>query len=165
MKAAGILDFATDLQHPAFAGMAEAAGLRGLTVETPEQTRPMIIQALQHDGPALVDVHVSRQEVSMPLTISLEQMNGFSLFMLKAVLSGCGHTRESSPDFQERGRISTPVCAIAHLDGCARLDLSPVCIEEIRNDVLLSVIQRDRPGGAVEPADLAFHLLTFDGRS
>ena len=73
-------------------------------------------------------------------------------------------TRESSPDFQERGRISTPVCAIAHLNGCARLDPSPICIEEIRDDVLLSVIQRDRPGCAVETADLAFGLLTFDGR-
>ena len=90
MKAAGILDFATDLQNPDFAKIAEAAGLRGLTAETPEQVRPMITQALQHDGPALVDVHVSRQELSMPPTISLEQMTGFSLFMLKAVLSGRG---------------------------------------------------------------------------
>ena len=50
----------------------------------------MLIRALQHDGPALVDVRVSRQELSMPPTISLEQMTGFSLFMLKAVLSGRG---------------------------------------------------------------------------
>ena len=44
----------------------------------------------QHDGPALVEVIVSRQELSMPPTITLEQMKGFSLFMLKAVLSGRG---------------------------------------------------------------------------
>ena len=90
MKAAGLLDFATDLHNPDFAKMAEAAGLLGLTAETPEQVRPMITQALKHDGPALVDVHVSRQELSMPPTINLEQMTGFSLFMLKAVLSGRG---------------------------------------------------------------------------
>ncbi len=90
MKAAGLLDFATDLHNPDFAKMAEAAGLLGLTAETPEQVRPMITQALKHDGPALVDVHVSRQELSMPPTINLEQMAGFSLFMLKAVLSGRG---------------------------------------------------------------------------
>jgi len=90
MKAAGLLDFATDLHNPDFAKMAEAAGLLGLTAETPEQVRPMITQALEHDGPALVDVHVSRQELSMPPTINLEQMTGFSLFMLKAVLSGRG---------------------------------------------------------------------------
>src|SRR6202162_5662355 len=54
MKAAGILDFGTDLQNPNFAKMAEAAGLLGLTAETSAQVRPMIAQALKHDGPALV---------------------------------------------------------------------------------------------------------------
>ncbi len=90
MKAAGILEFATDLRNPDFAKMAEAAGLLGLTAETPDQVRPMITQALRHDGPALVEVLVHRQELSMPPTISLEQVAGFSLFMLKAVLSGHG---------------------------------------------------------------------------
>ncbi len=90
MKAAGILDFGTDLQNPNFAKVAEAAGLLGLTAETPDQVRPMITQALQHDGPALVEVLVSRHELSMPPTITVEQMKGFSLFMLRAVLSGRG---------------------------------------------------------------------------
>jgi pyruvate dehydrogenase (quinone) len=90
MKAAGILDFATHLDNPDFAKMAEAAGLLGLTAEAPEQVRPMMTEALKHDGPALVEVRVHRQELAMPPTISLEQMTGFSLFMLKAVLSGRG---------------------------------------------------------------------------
>ena len=90
MKAAGILEFATDLHNPDFAKMAEAAGLLGLTAETPDQVRPMITKALRHDGPALIEVLVHRQELSMPPTISLEQVTGFSLFMLKAVLSGHG---------------------------------------------------------------------------
>ena len=90
MKAAGILDFGTDLQNPNFAKMAEGAGLLGLTAETPAQVRPMISQALKHDGPALVEVVVDRQELSMPPTITAEQVKGFSLFTLKAVLSGRG---------------------------------------------------------------------------
>lgn len=90
MKAAGILHFATDLQNPNFAGMAQAAGLLGLSAETPSQVRPMIAQALEYDGPALVEVLVHRQELSMPPTVTFEQMKGFSLFMLKAVLSGRG---------------------------------------------------------------------------
>ena len=90
MKAAGILDFGTDLHNPDFAKMAEAAGLLGLRAETPDQVRPMIAQALEHDGPALLEVIVNRQELAMPPTITLEQMTGFSLFMLKAVLSGRG---------------------------------------------------------------------------
>lgn len=90
MKAAGILDFGTDLQNPNFAQMAEGAGLLGLTAETPAQVRPMIAQALKYDGPALVEVLVDRQELSMPPTITAEQVKGFSLFTLKAVLSGRG---------------------------------------------------------------------------
>ncbi len=90
MKAAGILDFGTDLHNPNFATMAEAAELLGLTAETPAHVRPMITRELQHDGPALVEVLVSPQELSMPPTITAEQVKGFSLFMLKAVLSGRG---------------------------------------------------------------------------
>jgi pyruvate dehydrogenase (quinone) len=90
MKAAGILDFGTDLVNPNFAQMAEGAGLLGLTAETPAQVRPMIAQALKHDGPALIEVLVDRQELSMPPTITAEQVKGFSLFTLKAVLSGRG---------------------------------------------------------------------------
>jgi pyruvate dehydrogenase (quinone) len=90
MKPAGIVDFGTDLRNPNFAKMAESMGLLGLTAETPDQVRPMLAQALQHKGPALVEVLVSRQELSMPPTITLEQMKGFSLFALKAVLSGRG---------------------------------------------------------------------------
>lgn len=90
MKAAGIVDFGTDLVNPDFAKIAEGAGLLGLTAATPDQVEPMIAQALKHDGPALVEVLVSRQELSMPPTITLEQAKGFSLFMMKAVLSGRG---------------------------------------------------------------------------
>jgi len=90
MKAAGIVDFGTDLENPNFAKMAESLGLLGLTAETADQVRPVLEQALGHRGPALVEIPVSRQELSMPPTITLEQMKGFSLFALKAVLSGYG---------------------------------------------------------------------------
>ena len=91
MKAAGIVDFGTDLlQNPDFARMAEAVGLLGLTVDSSQELRPKLAQALQHNGPALVEVPISRQELSMPPTITLEQMKSFSLFALKAVLGGHG---------------------------------------------------------------------------
>ena len=47
-------------------------------------------QAFAHDGPALVEVFVNRQELSMPPVVSAEQVRGFSLYMAKAVLSGRG---------------------------------------------------------------------------
>lgn len=90
MKATGFLDFATDLRNPDFAKIAEAAGLLGLTAEVPEQVRPMLVEALNHDGPALVEVLVNRQELAMPPSIKMDQMIGFSLYMIKAVLNGRG---------------------------------------------------------------------------
>ncbi|MDB5346908.1 MAG: hypothetical protein JWP89_5285 [Schlesneria sp.] len=91
MKAAGILDFGTDLKNPDFAKIADASGLLGLTVEKSRDVRPKIAQALAHDGPALVEIAVTRQELSMPLTITLDQISGLGLFMIKAVLSGRGN--------------------------------------------------------------------------
>jgi pyruvate dehydrogenase (quinone) len=88
MKANGFLNFATDLHGPDFAKIAEGAGLLGLRAETPDQVEPAIAQALKHDGPALVEVLVARQELSMPPAIFYEQAKGFSLFMLRAVLNG-----------------------------------------------------------------------------
>lgn len=90
MKAAGILDFGTDLHNPDFAKMAEAIGIAGLSAERPEEVRSTIAEALRYDGPALVQVKVPRQELSMPPTITFDQAKGFGLFMLKAVLSGRG---------------------------------------------------------------------------
>jgi pyruvate dehydrogenase (quinone) len=90
MKASGFLDFATHLKNPDFTKIAEGAGILGLRAETPDQVEPAIAQAFKHDGPALVEVQVARQELSMPPTITYEQVKGFGIFMLKAVLSGRG---------------------------------------------------------------------------
>lgn len=90
MVSAGLLEFATDLRNPSFAALAEAAGLLGLSVTSPEQLRPALAQALAHPGPALVEVQVSRQEIVLPPTIDLELVRKFGLFIVKAVMSGRG---------------------------------------------------------------------------
>ncbi len=90
MKAAGLVSFGTELRNPDFARLADAAGILGLRVEKPEELRPALVKALQHDGPALVDVIVNRQDLSIPPAITAEQALGFSLYMVKAVLSGRG---------------------------------------------------------------------------
>jgi pyruvate dehydrogenase (quinone) len=90
MKAAGLIDYGTDLVNPNFAQLAESAGILGVRVEKPEDVHPAIARALEHPGPALVEVLVNRQELSMPPTITAEQALGFSLYMVRAVLSGRG---------------------------------------------------------------------------
>lgn len=88
MKAAGFLPEGTDLTNPDFSKVAEAIGLRGLRVEEPGDMEDAVRQALAHDGPALIDVMVNRQELSLPPNITLKQAGGFNLYMLKAVLGG-----------------------------------------------------------------------------
>jgi pyruvate dehydrogenase (quinone) len=66
MKAAGILNFATDLHNPNFAEVAMAIGLFGARVESPEELGGALKDAFAHDGPALIDVVTNRQELSMP---------------------------------------------------------------------------------------------------
>lgn len=90
MKAAGFLEFATDLHNPDFARLAEAAGLFGARAETAEQVRPALQQALAYNGPALVEVFVNPQELSIPPTITIEQARGFGLYAMRAVLNGRG---------------------------------------------------------------------------
>lgn len=90
MKAAGFVEFGTELLNPNFAKIAEAAGILGLRVEKPEELEPALKQAFQHNGPALVDVLVNRQELLIPPTINFDELRGFSLYMVRAVLNGKG---------------------------------------------------------------------------
>jgi len=90
MKAGGFLPFGTDLNNPDFSELANAAGIHGIRVEDPADLSAAVKEALAHDGPALIDAVVNRQELSMPPTIALEQAKGFTLYMIRAVLSGRG---------------------------------------------------------------------------
>ena len=90
MKAAGILTHGTSLVDTDFSKLAEATGVLGLRAERPEQVKPMLNQAIEHNGPALVDVVVNRQELLIPPSINLAQISGFTLYMIKAVLNGRG---------------------------------------------------------------------------
>lgn len=91
MKSAGIIPYGTDLVNPDFGKVAGAAGLFGLSVEKGEDVEDMVARALQHEGPALVDVPVNRHELIVPPGIHYEELKGFTLYMAKAVLSGKGN--------------------------------------------------------------------------
>jgi len=49
-----------------------------------------IAAAFAHDGPVLVDAVVNRTELAMPPSITIEMAKGFTLYMVKAILSGKG---------------------------------------------------------------------------
>jgi pyruvate dehydrogenase (quinone) len=91
MKAAGIETYGTAFYSQNFADIANAAGIRGWRVDTPEQVKPALTEAFAHPGPALIDVTVARQEISLPPTISIAQAAGFNLYMVKAMIHGDGN--------------------------------------------------------------------------
>ena len=90
MKASGFVDSGTDLQNPDFAAMARAMGIHAQRVEDPGELPGAVAAMLAHNGPAVLDVVTAKHELSMPPTIGVEQMKGFSLWVLRAVMSGRG---------------------------------------------------------------------------
>jgi pyruvate dehydrogenase (quinone) len=92
MKAAGFLETGVDLDNPDFSAVARAVGIHGIRVEDPGELPAAVSNILNHDGPALLDVVTAKHELSMPPTIGAEQVKGFSLWLLRAVMSGRGDT-------------------------------------------------------------------------
>ncbi|WP_262849904.1 ubiquinone-dependent pyruvate dehydrogenase [Mumia quercus] len=90
MKAAGIVNFGTELVNPSFAAVARAMGMHGERVEQPDRLPHAISEALEAPGPALVEVMVARQELSIPPSVTAAQAKGFTLYALRTVLNGRG---------------------------------------------------------------------------
>ena len=90
MKAAGIPTFGTDLDNPDFAAMARGAGLFGVQVAKADELEDALREAFEHDGPALVDIHTARQELTLPPKLTYGEIKGFSLYATRTVLSGGG---------------------------------------------------------------------------
>jgi pyruvate dehydrogenase (quinone) len=88
MKVQGYPPFVTDLTNPDFALMAQAIGIKGILVERPDQVAAAVTEALAHDGPVLVNVHVNPSELTMPPKIDFEQAKGFGLYMWRQMMSG-----------------------------------------------------------------------------
>src|SRR5215472_14250196 len=89
-KSTGFLPFGTEFRNPNFAAMAAAIGVRGIRLEDPGEVETGIAAALAHDGPVLIDAVVNRTELAMPPAVTLEMAKGFTLYMVKAVMSGRG---------------------------------------------------------------------------
>ena len=87
-KAGGFLPVNTALENPDFAVIAQA--FLGIRVDNSMTLEEALRRAFAHEGPALVQVRIATQELAMPPKVELEQVKGFSLYALKAVLNGRG---------------------------------------------------------------------------
>jgi pyruvate dehydrogenase (quinone) len=90
MKAAGMLEYGTELKNPNFAELAKSMGIYGVRIEDSTKLVDGLMAAFAHDGPAIIDVVVNRTELIVPPAIAAEQVKGLGLFMIKAIMSGKG---------------------------------------------------------------------------
>nr|WP_319516158.1 ubiquinone-dependent pyruvate dehydrogenase [uncultured Cohaesibacter sp.] len=90
MKAGGYISDDTDLNDPDFVKIAEAIGIDGMRVEDDAELPAKMEEFLAKPGPGLMDVMVAKQELAMPPKIKVEQAKGFSVYMMRAILSGRG---------------------------------------------------------------------------
>jgi pyruvate dehydrogenase (quinone) len=79
MEQVGLPEFGTVLHNPDFARVAEAVGMRGIRVERPRDVEAAVREALEHDGPVLVDVLTNPDEIAVPPKPTLEQGWGFAI--------------------------------------------------------------------------------------
>jgi len=83
MEQVGLAEFGTVLHNPDFAKLAEAMGMKARRVERPGDVDAAVAETLAHDGPALLDVVVNPQEISIPPKPTLEQGWGFAIAKMK----------------------------------------------------------------------------------
>jgi pyruvate dehydrogenase (quinone) len=66
-----------------YAALAQANGALGIKVEHPRQVRGAVLEALRHDGPALLDVNVNPDEPPLPGKVEYDQARKFAEAFLK----------------------------------------------------------------------------------
>ena len=88
METGGFPDFQTDLKNPNFAKLAEAVGMMGVRIEKPADLASGFKKALEHKGPALIDVVTDPNALSIPSHADKSQAVGFALGLGKMVLAG-----------------------------------------------------------------------------
>ena len=88
MEVQGLVDNETDLVNPDFALIGAAMGFKSMTVLEPQSLYKDLAEALEHDGPVIVDVKTNPYALAMPPKIEWEQLKGFTLSLGKMMLGG-----------------------------------------------------------------------------
>lgn len=88
MEVDGLPDNETDMINPDFALVAEAMGFKGVTVSKPEDVETAISNALDYNGPVLLNILTNPNALAMPPKIEWEQIKGMTVSMTKLMLGG-----------------------------------------------------------------------------
>jgi pyruvate dehydrogenase (quinone) len=88
MEVAGLPDWQTEMHNPDFAMVAKAMGIKGITVNDPDEAKQALREALMFNGPALVNIMTDPNALAMPPKVELKQVKGMALSMTKMMLNG-----------------------------------------------------------------------------
>ncbi len=88
MMVAGLKEFGTSHEGVNFADIAQAAGITSFRVEKPQDLKKTLKQALDHDGPVLVDIVTDPNALSLPPNFDWAMIKGFTESAVKTVLDG-----------------------------------------------------------------------------
>ena len=88
MLVQGLPEHETDHDSVNFAKIAEASGIKHFRIEDPKDAPKQIKKALAYNGPALIDVVTDPNALSLPPTLTIEQLMGFSKAATRTVLDG-----------------------------------------------------------------------------
>lgn len=78
MMVQGMPYFGTDHEEANYAEIAKGVGIKSFRVEDPDDLKPVIKEALEYDGPALVDIVTDPNALSLPPGITWDMMKGFT---------------------------------------------------------------------------------------
>ncbi|MEX3514818.1 MULTISPECIES: pyruvate dehydrogenase [unclassified Corynebacterium] len=88
MLVQGLPEFQTDHAPVNYAKIAEAAGIKCIRIEDPKKARKQIKEAMAFDGPVLIDMITDPNALSLPPTLTFEQLLGFSKAATRTVFGG-----------------------------------------------------------------------------
>ena len=88
MLVGGIPEHETDHESVDFSKIAKAAGIKTFRIEDPKQAPKQIKKALAYNGPALIDVVTDPNALSLPPTLTFDQLLGFSKAATRTVFGG-----------------------------------------------------------------------------
>jgi len=88
MEVAGLPDWQTDMHNPDFAMVAQAMGMKGITINEPDDLKQALREALSYKGAALVNIMTDPNALAMPPKIEFDQVKGMALSMTKLILNG-----------------------------------------------------------------------------
>lgn len=92
MMVEGMPEFQTDHAAVDFAAIAQAVGITHVKVTDPKKAREQIRQAFAMEGPVLIDVITDPNALSIPPSITMDMLTGFTKAAVRTVFDGgVGH--------------------------------------------------------------------------